>query len=63
MTGNASRLELSLRRSAYLLIAGLIVQGVTLIWAHPASFLLFMSLGGTLVLAGIITFLIAIVTH
>ena len=63
MTENASRLQRKLKTAAYLLTFGLAVEGITLHWTHPTSFLLFMSLGGTLVLAGIITFLIAIVTH
>ena len=62
MTDNASRLQRKLKRAAYLLIFGLAVEGITLHWAHPASFLLFISLGGILVLAGIAIYLIAIVT-
>ena len=63
MTGNVTRLEHRLKRSAYLLTTGLILQGITLFLAHPTSFLVFISLGGLLVLAGIVTYLIAIVTH
>jgi hypothetical protein len=62
MTENASRLQRKLNTAAYLLIAGLAVEGITLHWAHPTSFLLFISLGGILVLAGIAIYLIAIVT-
>jgi hypothetical protein len=46
MTGNGSRLQRKLKTAAYLLTAGLIVEGITLLWAHPTSFLLFMGLGG-----------------
>jgi hypothetical protein len=62
MTENTSRLQRKLKRAAYLLIFGLAIEGITLHWAHPTSFLLFMSLGGMLVLAGIAIYLIAIVT-
>ena len=62
MTENASRLQRKLNTAAYLLIAGLAVEGITLHWAHPTSFLLFISLGGILILAGIAIYLIAIVT-
>ena len=62
MTENASRLQRKLNTAAYLLIAGLAVEGITLHWAHPTSFLLFISLGAILILAGIATYLIAIVT-
>ena len=62
MTDNASRLQRKLKTAAYLLTSGLAVEGITLHWAHPTSFLLFISLGGILVLAGIAIYLIAIVT-
>lgn len=63
MTGAESRLQRRLTWAGYLLTAGLAVEGLTLLWAHPASFLLFIALGGILVCAGIITYLFAIVTH
>jgi hypothetical protein len=62
MKKNASRLQRKLNTAAYLLIAGLAVEGITLHWAHPTSFLLFISLGGILILAGIAIYLIAVVT-
>jgi hypothetical protein len=62
MTEKSSRLERKLKIASYLLIAGLVVQGISLHWAHPTSFLLFISLGGVLILAGIAIYLIAIVT-
>jgi hypothetical protein len=62
MTENESRLQRKLKIAAYLLIAGLAVEGITLHWAHPTSFLLFLGLGGILILAGIAIYLIAIVT-
>ncbi len=62
MTEKSSRLQRKLKIAAYLLIAGLAVEGISLHWAHPTSFLLFISLGGILVVAGIAIYLIAIVT-
>jgi hypothetical protein len=62
MTENLSRLQRKLKMAAYLLIAGLAVEGITLLWAHPTSFLLFIGLGGILVLAGVAIYLLAIVT-
>ena len=62
MTENDSRLQRKLNTAAYLLIAGLAVEGITLHWAHPTSFLLFIGLGGILILAGIAIYLIAVVT-
>jgi hypothetical protein len=62
MTEKSSRLQRKLKIAAYLLIAGLAVEGISLHWAHPTSFLLFISLGGVLIVAGIAIYLIAIVT-
>ena len=62
MTEKSSRLQRKLKIAAYLLIAGLAVEGISLHWAHPTSFMLFISLGGVLVVAGIAIYLIAIVT-
>jgi hypothetical protein len=61
MTDGLSRVQRKLKLAAYLLIAGLALEGVTLQWAHPTSFVLFIILGGVLVLAGIAVYLIAIV--
>ena len=62
MTENASRLQRKLKTAAYLLVAGLAVEGISLNWAHPTSLLLFIILGGILVVAGIVIYLIALVT-
>ena len=62
MSENSSSLQRKLTTAAYLLTAGLLVEGITLYWAHPTSFLLFILLGGILVGAGILTYLIALVT-
>jgi hypothetical protein len=62
MNGNSARLHRKMKTAACLLIAGLAVEGITLQWAHPTSFLLFLILGGILVVAGIAVYLIAIVT-
>jgi hypothetical protein len=62
MPEDNSRLQRRLKIAAYLLIAGLIVEGITLYWFSPLSFMLFIGVGGTLVGVGIIVYLIAIVT-
>ena len=58
----ATRLQRKLKTAACLLIAGLAVEGITLHWAHPTSFLFFILLGGVLVLVVIALYLIAFVT-
>jgi hypothetical protein len=57
---NTSRLQRRLKIAAYLLIAGLIIEAVTLYWFSPLSFMLFMGVGGSLVVLGIIIYLLAI---
>jgi hypothetical protein len=63
MTKDLSQLQRKLKMAAGLLLAGLVVEGISLYWAHPTSFLLFIGLGGTLVLAGIAIYLMAIATR
>ena len=61
MDENTSRLQQRLKLAAYLLIAGLIIEAVTLYWSSPLSFMLFMAASGSLVALGIIIYLVAIV--
>ena len=60
MAENTSRLQRRLKIAAYLLIAGLLVEAVTLYWSSPLSFMLFIGLGGSLIGLGIIVYLTAI---
>ena len=57
-----SKLERRLRAAGALLLAGLIVELVTLFWSHPAAFLLFMFLGGILMFLGIAIYLLALLS-
>lgn len=45
-----------LKISGLLIALGLAVEGVTLQWAHPTAFMLFLLLGATLVAGGILAF-------
>jgi hypothetical protein len=51
-----------LRQAGALVIAGLLVQGATLFWNHALSFILFISLGCLLFVAGAVVYLLAIVS-
>jgi hypothetical protein len=62
MTKNSSPPQRKLKLAAFLLIAGLLVEGVTLYWVNPTSFLLFICVSGALIVLGIVVYLIAIVT-
>jgi hypothetical protein len=52
-----------LRIAGFLIIGGFLVEVLTLIWSHPVSFLLYMGIGGVLMVAGIVLFLYAVVSH
>lgn len=60
---NAESLYKRLQLSGVLVGAGLVVEVVTLYWAHPLAFVAFIVLGGTLVAAGILLYLYSIVSH
>jgi hypothetical protein len=55
-----SKLERRLRVSGILVLAGLVVELVTLFWSYPTAFLLFIFLGGVLMLIGMVIFLLAL---
>jgi len=57
-----SRLERRLRLAGYLLIGGLLVELITLRWAHPTAFLFFALLGGGLMGLGVLIYLLALAT-
>ena len=57
----ANRAERRIRLAGILVISGLLVEAVTLLVRGPISFLVFMFLGGALVLAGMLTYLLSFI--
>ena len=53
-------IESRMRWSAILLIAGLLVEMLTLFSARPTAFLVFVGIGGTLMAAGIVLYLVTL---
>lgn len=51
-----------LRLAGALVIAGLVVEGISLGWNHPLSFVAFIGVGGLLMAVGILIYLVALVT-
>jgi hypothetical protein len=51
-----------LRLAGLLILAGLAVEAISLGWNHPLSFIAFLGLGGLLLAAGILVYLLALVT-
>ena len=51
------------RISAVLVMAGLVVEIASLTWRHPTAFLVFVGVGGLLMAAGMVWFLLSIATR
>jgi hypothetical protein len=59
---DANPIEKRLKIAAALIILGLLVEGVCLVWARPLAFLIFVGIGMLLMFAGIVFYLISLVT-
>lgn len=46
-----------MRLAGVLVIAGLLVEAITLLWSHHLAFVLFLGLGGLLIVAGVVVYL------
>ena len=53
-------MEKRLRISALLVVAGLLVELITLFWSHPTTFLVFLFLGGSLIVLGVLVYLLSL---
>jgi hypothetical protein len=49
-----------IRIAGIFIIAGLLVELITLRWSHPTAFLFFLFFGGTLMAVGIIIYLLSL---
>ena len=52
-----------LRTSGVLIVAGLIIQLITLFWNHPLAFMTFLLAGVPLTAAGTLVYLYSLVSH
>ena len=55
------RIQAYIRISAALIVVGLVVEVISLRWAHPTAFLVFMFIGGAFMGAGMLLFLYVLV--
>jgi len=62
MNTHPTKIERRIRLAGILLIAGLLVELVTLRWSHPTAFLFFLLLGGLLMALGIGVYLLSLVS-
>ena len=56
----AELLHKRLRRAAILIISGLVLQAFSFIWSHPAAFLLYAMVGGSVMFVGILIYAMAL---
>ena len=59
---DATHIERRLRISGVLLALGLLAELGTLRWLHPAAFLVFLLVGGLLMVPGVLLYLYALVS-
>jgi hypothetical protein len=62
MKTQSTKIERRIRLAGILLIAGLLVETVTLRWSHPTAFLFFLFIGGVLMALGIGVYLLSLVS-
>jgi hypothetical protein len=62
MNMQPTKIEKRIRMAGILLIAGLLVELVTLRWSHPTAFLFFLLLGGAMMALGIFIYLFSLVS-
>ena len=55
-------LEKRLQIAGTLLMTGLLVEAVCLLWARPISFVIFVAVGGVFLFAGVVAFLLSLVS-
>ncbi len=53
-------MEKRLRLAAVLVVAGLLVELITLFWSHPTAFLVFLIAGGSLIVLGVLVYLLSL---
>ncbi len=61
MTSDLSPLESRLRVCGILVFLGLVIDAISLWWSHPTAFLVFVFIGGSFVLLGILLYLYSLV--
>jgi len=62
MSEELTPLEKRLRLAAGLVLAGLIVEALTVEWHHPVAFMVFLMPGALLLFVGIVVFLFSLVS-
>jgi len=61
-TDQDSFISRRLRTAGILVVLGLVVEGLSLLWNHPLSFVIFLGIGGLFLFLGIVIYLTALVS-
>lgn len=56
------KMTLRLRIAGVLIFLGLLIEGLTLAWNSPIAFVVFLGIGGLLMLLGILFYLLSVVS-
>lgn len=63
MNSPLTKVQKRIRVAGIFIIAGLLVELITLRWSHPTAFLFFILLGGTLMAVGVFVYLYSLVAN
>lgn len=56
------KMSARLRIAGVLILLGLLIEGFTLTWNNPIAFLVFLGIGGLLIVIGIVFYLLSLVS-
>ncbi len=62
METNELKMTARLRIAGALIFVGLLIEALTLSWNNPIAFLVFLGIGGLLILIGIVFYLLSLVS-
>jgi predicted membrane channel-forming protein YqfA (hemolysin III family) len=63
MKSSLTNVQKRIRIAGIFIIAGLLVELITLRWSHPTAFLFFLLFGGALMAVGIIIYLLSLLSQ
>jgi hypothetical protein len=63
MSQQGTYISKKLRVAGIFIILGLLIEALSLLWNHPLSFLAFVSVGGALLVFGVLIYLLALLSR
>jgi hypothetical protein len=62
LQSHADKMAMRLRLAGALIFLGLLIEALTLTWNNPIAFVVFLGIGGLLIGAGILLYLLSLVS-